>query len=74
MSNTNLSEVARVREQIDLEINSMRHAASFAIVARHDIINRHYRQLDEHYHKLAAIVGPSQASEEITNAVEKVTE
>ncbi|MGH2507656.1 MAG: hypothetical protein ACRDHZ_09685 [Ktedonobacteraceae bacterium] len=68
---SNQSEVARIREQIELEIVAMRHAANFATVARHDIISHHYRQLDIHFHKLSAFVGPSQAIGEIATAVEK---
>ena len=56
------SDVAHLRERIDREQEALRNAlAGLMYVGGHAQINRRYRAVDEHYEKLAALVGDRQA-------------
>lgn len=59
----NQSEVARLRQQIDLEVEALQRIKSgFAKVADHETIMHHYRMLDVCYEGLVKHVGDEQAN------------
>lgn len=66
-----MSEVARIRAQIDQEIEAMRQAQAYAGVARHDIIMHRYENLAGCFERLAARLGPMTAIEEIVRKMEE---
>ncbi len=65
-----MSEIARIREQIDQEIEAMRQAKACASVARHDIIIHRYEKLGLCFERLAAELGTTTAIEEIARKLE----
>jgi hypothetical protein len=67
-----MSEIAKIRERIDLEIEAMRQAQGYAIVARHDIITHHYDQLGDCYEQLAAEIGEKRAIAELAEQIERL--
>lgn len=59
-----MSEVAQMKQQIEMECEAMRLAImGFRITASHDIINHQYEQLGEHYERLGKLIGERQAVE-----------
>ena len=57
------SEVARVRQQIELECAAMQQALSgFAITAQHEIIQRKYETLARYHEQLEQLVGEHKAA------------
>lgn len=66
-----MSEVARIRAQIDCEIEAMRQAQGYASVASHDIITHRYENLTNCFERLAAKLGPQQAIAEIAQKLEE---
>jgi hypothetical protein len=51
-------------QQIEMECEAMKLAMTgFRMVASHDIINRQYEQLGEHYESLGKLIGEKQAIE-----------
>jgi hypothetical protein len=57
------SEVARLRQQIELECAAMQQALSgFAITAQHNIIQMKYESLGHHYEQLEQLVGEKEAA------------
>ena len=59
----NVSEVARLRAQIDLEVEALQRIKSgFARVATHEIIMNRYRMIDACYERLARHVGEEKAA------------
>ena len=68
-----MSEVARIRQQIELECEAMRLALfGYATVASHDIINHRYDVLGMHQTALEKIVGVEEANRIIYETYEKV--
>lgn len=65
-----MSEVARIRAQIDCEIEAMRQAQGYAVVARHDIITHRYENLTACFERLAAKIGEATAIAEIVQKME----
>lgn len=60
------SDVARMREQIDAEIEAMNLAMKgFAVVASHKVIQHHMTRLGGHAQRLIEAIGPEQAIPEI---------
>lgn len=58
-----MSEVAKLRAQIELECESIRLAMyGFADVASHEVIERKYTVLGEHQEALERLVGKDEAS------------
>jgi hypothetical protein len=66
-----MSEIARIRAQIDQEIEAMRQAKAYASVASHDVITHRYEHLTRCFEHLAAEVGPTAAIEEIARRMEE---
>ncbi len=66
-----MSEVARIRAQIDREIEAMRQAQAYASIASHDIITHRYEHLTSCFEILAAEVGTTAAIEEISRRMEE---
>jgi hypothetical protein len=66
-----MSEIARIRAQIDQEIEAMRQAQAYASVASHDIITHRYEHLTRCFERLAAEVGTTAAIEEIARKIEE---
>lgn len=60
-SSDNKSEVARIRQQIELESMSMVHALLFATAASHTIINHKFETLDTLTSQLAEHMPREQA-------------
>lgn len=59
---TNQSEIARLRERIDLEIEAMaRMRDGFAVVASHTIISHRYNRLGELCEQLGQHIGTNEA-------------
>jgi len=59
------SEVARIRRQLDLEIEALQHLKSGLAfgTARHDFINKRMDSVGRYYTKLADYVGENEADE-----------
>ncbi len=57
------SEVARLREQIEAECESLRMLRLFSTTASHEIISAKFGVLDQHYQQLIDIVGEPEATE-----------
>jgi hypothetical protein len=56
-------EVAKLRKQIEAELQAMKQGLSgFAISARHDIVQHKYNSLGNFQEELAHIVGESEAT------------
>ncbi len=56
------SELARLREQIELECQALQNMMQFSAVASHRSINRRYRSLDRCRDQLKPLVGEDQAT------------
>src|SRR5437763_16218335 len=56
------SELARLREQIELECQALQHLMQFSAVASHRAINRRYRNLDSCRDQLIPLVGEDKAT------------
>ncbi len=56
------SELAKLREQIELECQALQHLMHFSAFASHHAINRRYRNLDRHHNQLKPLVGEEQAT------------
>ena len=66
-----MSEVARLKQQIEIECEAMRLAIiGFRMTASHDIINRQYEQLGEHYESLGKLIGEKRAVEVLIATLE----
>jgi len=57
----NTSEVARLREQIELECQAIQHLMQVSAVASHRIINRKFQNLDQCHQQLRAFVSEEEA-------------
>ena len=55
------SEVARLKEQIELECQAIQHLMQTSVVASHRIINRKYQHLDHCHQQLKALVSEEEA-------------
>ncbi len=59
-----MSEIARLMQRIEVECEAMKLAMTgFRVTASHDVINRQYEQLAEHYESLGKLIGEEQAVE-----------
>ncbi|HEY4033562.1 MAG TPA: hypothetical protein VGL94_06310 [Ktedonobacteraceae bacterium] len=68
-----MSEVARLMRQIEMECKAMGLAMTgFRMAASHDVINRQYEQLGEHYESLGKLIGEKQAVEVVIATLEMV--
>jgi len=68
-----MSEVARLRKQIELECEAMRLALhGFAAVASHTVIEQKYNALGRHHEALEQLVGKEEASSIIVEAYTRV--
>lgn len=68
-----MSEVARIRKQIELECEAMRLALfGYAAVASHDAINHRYDVLEAHHENLEKMVGAEEANRIVYETYEKV--
>lgn len=56
------SEVARLRQQVELECQAIQHLMDFSAVASHRVIDRRYRNLDQYRDQLKSLVGDDQAT------------
>jgi len=66
-----LSDVARIRRQIEVECEAMRLAMSgFRIIGSHDIINHQFDQLGVHYECLEKLIGEQAAIEVVIGALD----
>ena len=58
-----MSEVARIRKQIELECEAMKQALyGYAIVASHDAINHKYTNLGRYQEELELHIGKEEAN------------
>lgn len=68
-----MSEVARVRRQIELECEAMRLALNgYAAVAAHTIIEQKYNALGKHQDELEQLVGKDEAKRIVVETYMKV--
>jgi hypothetical protein len=58
---TNVSEVARIRANIEAECEALQNLALFSRVGSHDIINARFKSLDACHQELCAILGENEA-------------
>lgn len=69
----NQSEIARLREQIDREVEALQLLKNgFAVVASHKIINHHYDALGVCYEELARHIGAEAAIDTICKRINKL--
>jgi hypothetical protein len=67
-----VSEVARLKQQIELETSAMKLAMTgFRTSASHEIINGQLDRLGQHYERLEELVGEQAAIETIIAALER---
>ena len=57
----NTSEIARLREQIELECQVIQHLMQSSAVASHCTISRKYQNLDQCHQQLRALVSEEEA-------------
>lgn len=55
------SEIARLREQIEAECESLRMLRLFSSTASHELIRVKFDVLDKHYQQLIGVVGKTEA-------------
>lgn len=68
-----MSEVARLRRQIELECEAMRLALhGFAAVASHTVIEQKYNALGQHQEALEQLVGKEEAGSIIVETYTRV--
>jgi len=68
-----MSEVARLRRQIELECEAMRMALSgYAVVASHKFIEQKYNALGKHQEALEKLVGTEDANRMVVETYAKV--
>jgi len=66
------SEVARLREQIDLEIAASKLGSTgYAVVSRHDVITHHYAMLSDYVEELKVHIGVQAALEVVIEALDR---
>jgi len=64
------SEVAQLREKIELEIQAMRSGLTgYAAVSRHDTINHKYDQIGQYQQQLEQHIGATAAIEVVIDAL-----
>lgn len=56
------SEVARIREQIELECQALANLKLFSAVASHKSITRRYENLERYHEHLRTLVGEQEAT------------
>jgi hypothetical protein len=72
-SDENKSEVARLRQQIDREVESLNLLKyGFAITSNHDAINARMELIGQHFETLKTILPPLEASTILVEAMEKI--
>jgi hypothetical protein len=65
-----MSEIARLKQQIQLECEAMRRAMTgFRTTASHDIINHQFDRLGEYYEQLGGLIGEQAAIETVIAAL-----
>lgn len=62
-----ISDVARIRANIEAECEALNNLSLFTRTASHEIISARFKALDEHHSKLKAIVGEDKATEMIVD-------
>jgi hypothetical protein len=68
----NVSEVARIRENIEAECEALQHMTLFVCTASHDIIHAKFKNLDACHQELRAIVGENEATSTIVSIYNEV--
>lgn len=63
MEPTNKSEIARLREQLELECQALKRFTEPAMAASHQIISNRYNAIEKHTEALGKIVGEAKATE-----------
>ncbi len=67
------SEVARLRERIDREVEALQYIKSgFAQVASHEIIMNRYRAIDTYFVELSKHIGEEAATEEVCERINTI--
>ncbi len=57
-----VSDVARVRANIEAECTVLQHFSLFSRTASHDIISARFKNLDAYHQELRALVGDDEAT------------
>lgn len=69
----NQSEVARLRERIDREVEALQYIKhGFARVASHEMIMHHYRMIDQYFVGLSAHIGEEAATEVVCERINTI--
>lgn len=71
-NNTNKSEVARLRAQIEVQCQALHHLTLFSKGASHEMIAHRYRALDRCSEELQKLVGPAEATKTLTTLYQKI--
>lgn len=61
----NVSEVARIRANIEAECEALQNLTLFSRIASHDIINARFKNLDACHKELRTIIGENEATSTI---------
>ena len=70
----NVSEVARIRANIEAECEALQNLALFSRVGSHDIINARFKSLDSYHQELRAIVGENEATSTIVAIYDEIVQ
>ncbi len=62
---TNVSEIARIRANIEAECEALQNLALFSRVGSHEIISARFKSLDAYHQELCAILGENEATSTI---------
>ena len=66
-----ISEVARIRRQIEAEYQAMQSGLTgYAVTARHDIIEHKYDAIGAHHEQLIRLIGEQKALEVVIEVLE----
>lgn len=57
-----ISDIARIRQQIELECTALHNMSLFSCTSSHDIINARFKSLEIYHQELRAIVGEQEAT------------
>jgi hypothetical protein len=67
-----MSEIARLRRQIELECEAMKRALYGYVVASHDVINHKYDIIGQYQAELEQLVGEQEAAEIVCDLYAKI--
>jgi hypothetical protein len=69
-----VSEVARIRANIEAECEAMRHYLLFSACGSHDIINARFKNLDAYHQELRTIMPENEATTTIVTLYNEIVQ